>query len=145
MRNLSAAFYDPYLGESLRWPRRITPAIAAIGVTSLVLVGFVAADLNALEAVPVKVSIQQVNWLIGNVSVGNESGFTILGGHTFPENLVCEIFCPPFGHASVSAPFTIVTATVAYPWYEYVNLTIRAPASPYSGPLNITLTVAPLT
>lgn len=142
MRSSAAAFYDPYLGESLRPYLRITPAVAAIAVTSLALTGLVAADIGAFESIPAKVSIQQVNWFVGNVSVGNESGFSILGGHTFPENLVCEIFCPQFGRASVNAPFTLVSATFAYPWFEYVNLTIRAPGSSFSGPLNITLTVA---
>jgi hypothetical protein len=141
LRSAAAAFYDPYVGESRHRSIRISAAAAAIAVAGLFLVGLVAADVATYEALPVKVAITQVNWLVGNISVGNVSGFTVTGGHTFPEDLECEIFCPAFHHASVNAPFVVESSTFAYPWFEYVNLTIQAPGTPYSGPLDITLSL----
>jgi hypothetical protein len=141
LRSAAAAFYDPYVGESRRRSIRIPATVAAVAIAAMFLIGLVAADVATYEALPVKIAITQVNWLVGNVTVGNVSGFTVAGGHVFPENLECEIFCPVFHTARVNAPFTVLSSTFAYPWYEYVNLTIQAPGSAYSGPLNITLSV----
>ena len=138
---------SPYQYEVLRWQRYarqrplVSGTVILIALASLVLVGFVAADANALYSLPVKVTVTQVNWFVGNYSVGNESGFTVPGGHEFSLGLVCEIFCPTFTGATVGAPFSLVNDTIAYPWFEYVNLTIKAPNSAFDGPLTITMQV----
>lgn len=139
--------YSPYTYEAARWqryarePPLVKGNVLCIILASLVLLGFVAADVSALSAMPVKVTISEINWFIGNVSVANGSGFTVLGGHDFALRLVCTIFCPYFAGVQVAGPFTLVNATIAYPWFEYVNATIRAPSYAYDGPLNLTLTV----
>jgi hypothetical protein len=142
MRSVEAAFYDPYVWQTARSPRRISLGIAAVVIGVLVLLALIAADVSAYEAIPAKITIERVDWMVGNFSIGNSSGFTTLSGHAFPENLVCEIFCPNFDRASVSSPFTLASSSFAYPWFEYVNLTIQAPSSGYDGTLTITLGVA---
>jgi len=98
----------------------------------------------AATATPVKVTVTQVYWFDGNLSIGNGSGFTVGGGHMVSLGLVCEIFCPKFVGATVSSPFTLVSATFAYPWNEYVNVTAKAPTTAYTGPLTIVLAWAPI-
>lgn len=139
--------YSPYTYEVARWqryahePPLVSRNALCIALASVVLLGFIAADVGAATSLPVKVTITQVNWFVGNLSVGNESGFTVLGGHTFDLKLVCEIFCPYFSGLSVANPFTLVNVTVAYPWFEYVNATVQAPNHAYDGPLDATLIV----
>lgn len=145
MRDAVAAFYDPYArGFTVRrWIRSVTThrrfgwGALAIALVSVLLVGLVAADASAFYSIPTKVTITGIQWFVGNFSVGNQSGFTVLGGHTFVEQLVCQIFCPTFTSATINSPFALVNDTLAYPWFEYANLTVRAPTSAYSGPLSI--------
>ena len=150
MRDGVAVFYDPYSSpyalERRRWGRHapdsafhLSRAAIAVALAGTVLLGLLAADASAFYASPVKVTVTEIQWFVGNYSVGNQSGFSIVGGHTFTESLVCQLFCPEFTGARISSPFALVNDTLAYPWYEYANLTIRAPSSAYSGPLDITL------
>jgi len=152
MRGGWVAFSDPadspYAYEVARWqryarePPLVSRNVLLIAVASMFLLGFVAADVGAISSTPVKVTVTQINWLIGNVSVGNASGFTVQGGHTFTLGLVCTIFCPYFSGVSVASPFALVNVTIAYPWFEYVNATIQAPGHAYDGPLNVSLSVS---
>jgi hypothetical protein len=152
MRDGVAVFYDPYSSpyalRSRRWGRRnsdsplhLSKGAVLIGLAGILLLGLLVADASALYATPVKVTVTEIQWFVGNYSVGNQSGFTIAGGHTFSESLTCQLFCPTFKSARVNAPFTLVSDTFAYPWYEYANLTIQAPNSDYSGPLDITFPI----
>ncbi len=142
MTSSTAPLGEPYLGRTRGQAARQFVLRVALVLAVLVLIVLVAADVNAYASLPTKVTITGVDWRVGNVSLGNQSGYRALGGHEVHQNLVCEIFCVPFDRASVNAPFVVVSATFAYPWYEYVNLTIRAPDSAYSGPLVITLSPA---
>ena len=142
MRSSAAPLGEPYIGGARGHPARPFVLRAALVVAVLVLIVLVAVDLNAYANLPTKVTITGVDWRVGNVSLGNQSGYRALGGHEVHQNLLCEIFCVPFDRASVNPPFVVVSSTFAYPWYEYVNLTIRAPDSAYSGPLVITLSPA---
>lgn len=151
MSDRSDDFFDTtgswYRYEALRWqryarePPLVSGTVLLIAVSTLVLAGFVTADAYALTTTPVKVTVTQVNWFVGNFSVGNQSGFQVAGGHDFALGLICEIFCPTFTGVTVAAPFSLVNDTIAYPWFEYVNLTVRAPGSAFDGPLTITLQV----
>lgn len=148
MREGLSAFYDPqaspYYYEAQRWLRDeaaphppVGRGAVAIAVAGLLLLGFVAADASAYFSLPTKVTITEVQWYVANYSLGNQSGFSVLSGHAFTEDAVCEIFCVAFTGAVVDSPFVLENATFAYPWFEYANLTIRAPDASYSGPLEI--------
>jgi hypothetical protein len=151
MSNRWASFYDasasPYAFEAQRWLRyeREPPLLSRVAVylvlASLLLLVFVSADVGAYYSLPVKVTITQVHWYIGNFSLGNQSGFAVQGGHDFSRNLVCELFCVRFTGVSVNSPFVLVNDTIAFPWFEYVNMTIRAPNFAYDGPLDLTLSI----
>ena len=135
---------SPYSYEAQRWTRYgeerpFRASTVAFAVAGLVLAILVSADVQAALAGPTEVQITKVNWRVGDYLLGNESGFTVGPGQAFPLRLTCVIFCPPFDRASVNVPFALVNASFAYPWYEYVNLTIRAPSAAYTGPLNISL------
>lgn len=139
-----------YAFEGQRWqryehePPPVSGGVLAIAVAAIVLVSIGAADVGVALSPAVKVTVTQVNWFVGNLSVGNQSGFTMEGGHTVSLGLVCEIFCPKFDGMTISSPFTLVSDTIAYPWNEYVNVTVGAPASTYTGPLSIVLSWAPV-
>jgi len=149
MRDGVAAFYDPYASPfsvegrlGLRYRRSIplvSNQVLALAVAAVALLAFVVADVGAFEAVPVKVTVTQVQWMVGNFSLANGSGFTVRAGTEFPLRAVCEVFCVPFTAVTVNAPFSLLNATIAYPYYEYVNVTIRAPAHAYSGPVTLDL------
>ncbi len=150
MRDGVAAFYDPYATalSRRRWEagrgsgkRRLTKGVLSIVVAGGLLVGLVAADASVYYALPVKVTVTEVRWFVGNYSVGNQSGFSIESGQKFTQDLVCEIFCPAFTGVAIGSPFALVNDTFAYPWFEYANLTIAAPNSAYTGPLTIVLEV----
>lgn len=153
MRDGWAESFDPcspYAYEARRWqryehePPLVTRSVLGIACASFVLLAVVATDVGVATAVPVKVTVTQVNWFVGNISIGNGSGFTVQGGRDVALGLVCEIFCPKFVGANVSSPFTLVNATFAYPWNEYANVTVRAPPSDYTGSLSIVLAWARL-
>lgn len=137
--------YSPYALEAHRWkryeqePPLVSNAVLSIGLAAFLLLALISADVGAYNSIPVKVTISQVNWFVGNVSVGNQTGFNVAGGHQFAQNLVCELFCYEFSGATVGSPFTLVSCTIQYPWFEYVNLTVQAPHFAYTGDLNITL------
>jgi hypothetical protein len=143
MRSAAGSFYDPYDWQPWPTPRRVRPVYLAIVIAVLVLMALIAADVAAYEAIPAKVTVTAVDWYVGDLLVGNESGFVIAGGHSVVERLECSIFCPMFRQVSVGAPFTLVGATIANPWFEYVNATIQAPDSAYQGPMALTLSVVP--
>ena len=143
MRSWTASFYDPYLWQAPRRRSRISLVVVALVIAVLVLLALIAADVAAYEAIPPKVTVTAVTWYVEGFLLGNESGFTVVGGHSFEQKLVCEIFCANFDRASVNPPFSLSRASYAYPWFEYVNLTVVAPGAAYDGPLNITLGVGP--
>jgi len=134
---------SPYAYEAHRWQRYaseppiVSGAVCLIAVASLVLAGFVAADVGALSSTPVKVTVTQIRWFVGNASVGNQSGFTMRGGQSVSLSAVCQLFCPNFVGVTVDQPFTLVNYTIAYPWFEYLNVTVQAPSNSYTGPLTI--------
>jgi hypothetical protein len=150
VRDGVAAFYDPYAAEywRRRWNeghrtgrKRLTKGVIALVIASAVLIGLLAADAHAFYSLPAKVTITQVQWFVGNLSVGNQSGFSVAAGHQFTESVVCQIFCGVFTGVAVGSPFVLVNDTLAYPWFEYANVTIAAPSAAYTGPLTIDLEV----
>ena len=155
MRDGWASYSDPaespYASEAHRWQRygREPPLVSGnvilVVVACFVLLGFISADVGALTSLPVKVTVTQVNWAVANLSLGNSSGFGVLAGHEFTVRLECEIFCVKFVGASVASPFVLVADSISFPWFEYVNVTLRAPSSAYQGPVNIALSVGPPT
>jgi len=139
---------DPglYSYEAQRWTRYgegppFRASTAAIVLGGLVLAILISADVQAALAQPTEVRITEVRWWVGTYLLGNSSGLTIGAGQQFPAQLVCTGLCLPFDRAGVNAPFTLLNSSFAFPWNEYVNLTIRAPSAAYSGPLNIDLQI----
>jgi hypothetical protein len=141
MRDSFAAFYDPFPVQRFykRHSLHINKLVLCIAIALLVLILLTAVDVQAYYALPVKVNVNHVYWLVENITIANNTGFIELGGHQFPEQLICELFCLKFINVHVWAPFNLVNYTIQYSWNQYVNVTIQAPISAYSGDLNITL------
>lgn len=139
---------SPYSYEGVRWQRygREPPLISrnagVVLLAALLLTGFVVTDVGLASSLPAKVTVTQVNWFVGNLSAGNSSGFSVAAGHSFVVSLVCTIFCVQFVGVSVASPFSLVNDTITVAWFEYVNVTVRAPGSSFDGPLAVTLTSA---
>ena len=67
------------------------------------------------------------------------SGFSLRASTTAFFPLTCASLCLPWNGASVSEPFSLVAFSVAYRGLQYTNVTVRAPATGYAGPLTIAL------
>ena len=139
-----AVFYGAYDQVVLRpSARRTVPRLAfAVGVAAVALTVLVAADVSALAAIPPVVRVTGVNWYSEGVLLTSSPGFSLRASQETVFPLVCEISCLAWGGASVSAPFVLVAFSVTGTWVQYTNLTVRAPATAYDGPLTITLSVA---
>jgi hypothetical protein len=141
MRDSFAAFYDPYIAYKYRRKNKlhVNKLIIALVIALTILALLIGLDASAYYSIPVKVIITQINWFVGNFSLGNQSGFSITGGHEFISNAICAIFCVEFKSVDVSNPFILVNFTIQYPYFEYVNVTIQSPNVNYNGPLDIIL------
>ena len=143
--DLVASFYGGYDQVGLsRPPRYHVPRIALlIAVVLLVLVVFVVADVAALESLPANVEVTSVSWVSEGSTLVTQSGFSVHGGQHVTLSLTCDTICIRFGAATVNAPFTLVAFSVVYHPDQYTNVTVLTPSYAYSGPLTITISVAP--
>jgi hypothetical protein len=143
MHSAAATFYGAYdQVATTRAPRVRIPAwVFGIGVGVLVLLGFVAADVGAFEAIPAKVTVTAVNWFAGSQLLATSPGFTLHSTQTTSLSLTCNLICYRFSAAAVNAPFQVVAFSVVDQPIQFANVTVQAPSSAYSGPLNITLSV----
>ncbi len=143
MHDSVATFYGGYDQVARRRIARlrISRVWIALVVAVVVLVVFVAADVAAYQAGAAVVHVTEVNWFAGGELLTTTAGFTLHPSEatTFP--VVCQLFCVTWTGASVGAPFSLAGFTSATGAVQYTNVTVRAPASAYSGPLNITLLV----
>lgn len=139
-----AVFYGGYDQVALRpTARRAVPKLAvAVGVAAVALTVLVAADVSALAAIPPVVRVTGVDWYSEGVLLTTSAGFSLRASQETVFPLVCEVSCVAWGGASVSAPLVLVGFSVTDTAAQYTNLTVRAPATAYDGPLAITLTVA---
>jgi len=143
--DLVASFYGGYdqVGLARTRPYRIprTAILIAVGVIALVL--FVAADVAAYESLPATVEVTSVAWQSEGTVLATQNGFSLHAGERVTLSLSCDTVCIKFGGASVNGPFTLLSFAVVYHPDQYTNVTVQAPASDYSGPLTITLSVNP--
>ena len=139
----AATFYGGYDQTGVgRLPTLRLPRVQfAIAVASVALILLLASDVAAIGSEPAIVQVSSVDWFAGNISLGNSSGFRVVGSQTFHLTETCELFCFNFRGATVSSPFELLRFTVTDVPIQYANLTIRAPGSSYDGPLTITLEV----
>jgi hypothetical protein len=138
-----ASFYGGYDRTNLtRRPLlRVRWVQIGIGLAVIMLVGFLAADAYAIAASPRTVDVTDVTWTTSGTTLASAAGFTIHGGATFTESLTCASVCYRFTGATVNSPFAVVAfATEIHP-IQFTNVTIRAPSSGYSGPLEISLSL----
>jgi hypothetical protein len=143
MRDYVASFYGGYDPVRLRRTSRlhISWTVVAIAVAVVVLVVLVAADVSAYESRPAVVTVTSVGWYGEGYLLTTGPGFTVHGSQVELFPLTCRSLCLPWNGASVSAPFQFVSFSVAYGALQYTNVTVRAPATAYDGPLSIFLEV----
>ncbi|HTP56010.1 MAG TPA: hypothetical protein VML53_05015 [Thermoplasmata archaeon] len=144
LHDYAATFYGGYDHVALRTVRafRMPWAILAVGVAAAVLVGLVAADAAVVVSGPSVVRVTVVSWYAEGYLLNTTAGFSVRTSAVVTFALTCDparSFCFPFTGASVSAPFTVIAfSSVAHP-IDYTNLTLRAPATRFDGPLTISL------
>lgn len=138
-----ATFYGGYDQVGLVRSRRLhVPLVTvAICVAAVALLVLIAADVSAYEARPVPVDVTEVNWYAEGELLGSEAGFSIHSSEVFTLSLSCAGLCYKFNGATASSPFHVVSVAIEYQPIEYVNATVLAPPSGYSGPLIMTLGV----
>lgn len=137
-----ASFYGGYdLVERARpIQHKWSPILLLVAVTALVLLVFIAADVSAIAALPVAVHVSVVEWYAGIELLTTAPGFTMHSSQTVTLSLTCNFICYEITGATVNAPFHLTGFEVAYAPIQYVNASVTAPSSTYSGPLAITLT-----
>jgi hypothetical protein len=140
-----ASFYGGYdqVGLVRARPHRIPRVAVLLAIAVLVLVVFVAADVAAYESLPVTVHMTSVSWISEGTVLATQAGFSLRAGAHATLTLSCDSVCIKFGGASVNSPFALLAFSVVYHPDQYTNVTVAAPASAYSGPLSITLSVNP--
>lgn len=145
MHDYVATFYGGYDQIGLRRAARMRPSAmaVAIGVAATALLVLVAADASAYAARPAIVQVTGVDWYgPGAILLLTSGGFRLTASATTTFSLTCDpttSICLPWNGATVSAPFSLVRFSAVAGPTDYTNLTIRAPASAYTGPLAITL------
>jgi hypothetical protein len=139
-----AVFYGGYDQVALRPSARraVSKLGVAIALAALTLLVLVAADVSAYASIPPVVRVTSVDWYTDGALVATSPGFTLRASQETVFPLVCTISCLPWGGASVSSPFELVGFSVVQEAVQYTNLTVRAPASAYDGPLAISLVTA---
>ncbi|HXW67593.1 MAG TPA: hypothetical protein VEL82_06955 [Thermoplasmata archaeon] len=143
MHDSVATFYGGYDQLGLgRLPRLRVPRVAlAVGVAVVVLVVLIAADVGAIDGRTASVEVSSVSWYADTELLTTEPGFSTHGSSAVALSLSCDLICYRFDGVSVSAPFSLVSSSITEQPIQYVNVTVRAPASAFSGPLAITLSV----
>ena len=136
---------SPYSYEMLRWQRYgherplVSGKIILVVVAAVLLLALVGADVTALANRPVMVRITSVSWYAGGSLLTSSSGFSIQASQRTTLTLTCSTVCMGIFTATVGRPFLFLGFTVAYHPIQFVNVTVLAPSSAYSGPLAITL------
>ena len=110
---------------------------AAVGA----LVMFTVMDVSLYQNLTAPVQVSAVSWITEGQQLATSAGFTIHTSQVFNLTLRCNGFCYRFNGASVSSPFSLVSTQIYYYPGEFVNITAKAPAAGYNGPLSVTLTV----
>lgn len=100
---------------------------------------FVVADVGAYMTDEGTSHVTAVSWYAEGVFLSSSGGFAVHASKTLTLTITCDFICYNFNSASVSAPFHLVSFSVVNQPIQYTNVTIRAPASGYTGPLSITL------
>jgi len=139
---------SPYAYEAHRWQRLEREPPLVRGTTLLVvaacllLLGFVAADVGLYSSQPVTVNVTAVEWFIPGTPLATTAGFSLHGSSSVTVTLTCSSVCIRFSGATVESPFTLLGFSVVYHPDQYTNVTVRAPATAYTGPIAIQLNVA---
>ena len=137
---------SPYAYEARRWQRfdREAPLVSGkvwmVAIASLLLVGFVGADIAAVSQAPAPaVQVTAVEWFVPGAPLATSTGFSMHGSQAVTVTLTCSSLCYRVGGATVFTPFTLLAFSVVYHPIQYVNVTVQSPSSAYSGPLAIEL------
>ncbi|HTT16552.1 MAG TPA: hypothetical protein VMH49_04255 [Thermoplasmata archaeon] len=142
MHDYVASFYGGYdqeIGRRARL-RHVPVKVVAVGAASLMLLGLVAADVAALESPPAVVRVTSVEWYApGGILLNTSGGFSVRPSTAVAFTLSCSSLCLPWVGANASSPFQVESFAVTYAGIQYTNLTVKAPAGSYSGPLSIFL------
>lgn len=125
------SFHGPSITARQLWAL-VAVAVAVLGV-------LVAADVGAYESAQAISHVTAVSWYAAGEFLSSESGFSVHASTTFTLTLTCNSICYNFDGATVSAPFHVVGFSVMNQPIQYTNVTVRAPASAYTGPMSITL------
>jgi hypothetical protein len=112
-----------------------------IGIAVGVLLTLVVLDASLYENRTAPVQVTTVNWYARGALLTTSEGFTLHTSQQFNLTLECVSVCYRFNGAAVSSPFSLVSTQVFYYPGEFLNLTLQAPSTSYSGPLAITLSV----
>ena len=120
-------------------PLHVSRNTLAIGIAAMALLAFVAADVSALENPPVVVKVTSVEWYALGFVIASSGGFNVRASQTIALSETCEGICLPVVGVSVASPFTLVRDTIVDQPVQWVNLTVRAPATSYDGNLSVTL------
>lgn len=142
MHDAVASFYGGY-DQVLRTPRvrrHINLVVLLLAVAVVILIGFIAADVLAFQSIPAKIQVTSVEWYAGTQLLTTTQGFAMHATQAVTLTLSCNFICYEFGGATANAPFQVTGFAVSYSPIEFVNVTVVAPSSAYSGPLMIVLT-----
>jgi len=143
MGDAVASFYGGYDQAPFIPTRhlRIRPVAIAIGVAAIALLAFVAADVSAYQTATTPVVVTSVEWYALGQLLTTSAGFTAHASESFPLTLACYSLCYRFDSVSVGAPFQVTSSHIVLQPVVYVNATVQAPGTAYSGPLVVTLGV----
>jgi len=141
MQDYVASFYGGYDAVLLRRSARHPASWIGIAIVSalIVLMILVVADVSAYENRPVVVRITSIGWYAEGYLLTSTSGFPVHPSEAVVLSLFCDGICLPWSGATVSAPFGLLSFSVVYDSAQYTNVTVRAPATAYEGPLAVTL------
>jgi len=136
-----ASFYGGYdlVPRVHSHPRRLSPVILLVAMAVLVLLVFVAADVSAFQALPVPVRVTSVEWLAGSELLATAGGFSMHTSQSVTLSLSCDSLCYAITSGAVRAPFHLAGFVVTYAPSQFVNVTVVAPSSAYTGAVVITL------
>ena len=138
---------SPYAFEAHRWQRYEHEApllrgkAVLLGVAVVVLLGFVATDVAYYENVTAPVDVSVVNWYTAGQLVGTSHGFVLHTSEAFNLTFACVGLCYRYLGAVIGSPFRLVSTQIFYYPTEYLNLTIQAPSTGYTGPLTVSLMI----
>jgi hypothetical protein len=138
-----ARFYGGYDQVGLHQPSalHISRNAIVIGIAGLVLLAFVVADVSTFENPPVLVKVTSVYWYVLGSVVATSAGFTLHPSQSTELSVTCELFCFVVDGVTVGAPFALVSSSVVNEPALWVNLTVQAPPTAYTGNLSVTLEV----